>query len=613
MHLSFRAKIILYNIAALIICLVSVSFFITGAMQNYAVNNALEYLGAFSEEIQLIAAQEISVARERNIDLANIDSLTELASQLAVRFQTITASRVHIYGYSDAGVTIIADSASEADIEVETVEMESSYPAMEVNASFQSGQKAYVYTVLSGRSYLMYAVPILDGEDILGVVRIAYSIGMMDNLVTYTSGLFVVATIIAVVIIFIVLFWLNQRIMEPITEVTQMSRNMAKGDLDKRFVVFKTRDEVDLLRENFNQMADEIQKRIQDFEEKQAELTLMLSSVDSGVIALDQDGKIVMLNTKVKEFFGYEEMSDEGIQLAMLPELKELVAQLNEESELVRSVDLDEKSFSINVRRIDNEGIGIDVLIIINDITRDKMLMKEQNKFLSSISHELRTPLTTIIGYADMLKRRGTDNAEVTSKAMDVIYSEGGRLSRLVDDVLSMRNYEKMDFSMTFEDMDVSEALSEVIEQMRMRSMRYGIDIEYVSSPLPRIYGDYDRLKQVFINIIDNAIKYSYEGGRIKITALEDGKGYIHIDFRDHGIGVPRTMEEDVFKAFYRVDEERSRERGGVGLGLSIVRQIITKHGGDVMLTSKEGEGTLVSVILPSKKIKSTDAQGEDK
>ena len=227
-------------------------------------------------------------------------------------------------------------------------------------------------------------------------------------------------------------------------------------------------------------------------------------------------------------------------------------------------------------------------------------MKKEQNKFLSSISHELRTPLTTIIGYTDMLTRRGTDNADVTSKALETINKESQRLQRLVDDVLLMNKYEKIDFDMTFSDMDVDDVLNDVVEAMRIKSLRYGIDISYTATDLPPILGDYDRMKQVFINILDNAIKYSYEGGKINVTATANNE-HVQVDIRDYGIGVPEDMIENVFEAFYRVDEERSRERGGFGLGLSIVKQIILRHGGEVTLKSREGEGTLISVVLPAK------------
>jgi signal transduction histidine kinase len=208
-----------------------------------------------------------------------------------------------------------------------------------------------------------------------------------------------------------------------------------------------------------------------------------------------------------------------------------------------------------------------------------------------------------------MLNRRGTENTELTKKAIDTINKESQRLLRLVDDVLLMNKYDKLDFDMIFSDMDIDDVLNDVIEAMRMKSLKYGIDISYKATELPKILGDYDRIKQVFINVLDNAIKYSYEGGKINVTVTLNNNKYIQVDIRDYGIGVPNDMIDNVFEAFYRVDEERSRQRGGIGMGLSIVRQIIKSHGGEVVLSSQEGEGTLVSITLPTKNTQLTNQE----
>ena len=337
----------------------------------------------------------------------------------------------------------------------------------------------------------------------------------------------------------------------------------------------------------------------------------MLSSIDSGVVAIDDKDNIITLNESAKAMLGYENMPDENIKLPMLSEIGDVVLSLRKTNqEIIKEIEFNDKNLYVCAKFAGKSTMYIDVLVIIKDITKDKLIKKEQNKFLSSISHELRTPLTTIIGYTDMLNRRGTDNTELTSKALNTINKEGQRLLRLVDDVLLMNKYDKIDFDMIFSDMDVDDVLNDVVEAMRIKSLKYKIDISYTATELPKIFGDYDRIKQVFINILDNAIKYSYEGGKINVTATYNDK-YIQVDIRDYGIGVPEDMIGHVFQAFYRVDEERSRERGGFGLGLSIVKQIIKSHGGEISLSSKEGEGTLITVMLPAKPNQIIEQEGK--
>ncbi len=409
----------------------------------------------------------------------------------------------------------------------------------------------------------MYSMPIVIDNKVVGIVRNLYAMSAMDSMILYAKQTFVVATLIATAVIVMILLATYKKLMEPITDITKMSADMSAGDLSKRFVIYKSKDEINLLKHNFNQMADEITRRIDDYKEKQAELTLMLSNIDSGVIAIDEANQVITLNDSAQTMLGYDDVEKQNIKLSMLGEIEELVVLLRDTEETVyKEIEYGSRHLFVVCKYAGEAVESVDVIVVIRDITKDKKIVKEQNKFLSSISHELRTPLTTIIGYADMLVRRGTENTEVTHKALDTIGKEAQRLLRLVDDVMIINKYEKLDFDMVFSDLDVDDVLSEVIESMRIKSLKYGINIIYTAAETPLILGDYDRMKQVFINVLDNAIKYSYEGGRINVAASVVNQ-YVRIDIRDYGMGVPENMIGNVFEAFYRVDEERSREKGG--------------------------------------------------
>ncbi|NMC56816.1 MAG: HAMP domain-containing protein [Eubacteriaceae bacterium] len=595
MLISFRLRMYLYNIIILVISMVLIEVFVINTMERYSVNDAIKTLSAEADEISATSKQIIYQNNIYNID--RDVAFDENAMYFAEKYQLSTGRRIQVFNSSG---DLLADSGGDINSETVSKDDKQEYYA-EVYSALNSKKEAYMYTKINKENYVVYAIPIVVDESALGVIRTIYSMQSMDKLIHYTSLLFILATFIAILILIIIMMMSYKSLMGPINDITQMSRDMSEGVLDKRFVIYKSKDEINLLKDNFNKMADEITRRIYDYKEKQFELSLMLASIDSGVIAIDSDDNIITLNESAKSMLGYENIPDENIKLSMLNEIGDVVLNLRKTNqEVIKEIVFNDKNLYVCAKYAGKSTMYIDVLVIIKDITKDKLVKKEQNKFLSSISHELRTPLTTIIGYTDMLTRRGTDNTEITAKALNTINKEGQRLLRLVDDVLLMNKYDKIDFDMIFSYMDVDDVLNDVVEAMRIKSMKFGIDISYTATELPAIFGDYDRIKQVFINILDNAIKYSYEGGKINVTATSNDKN-IQVDIRDYGIGVPSDMIENVFEAFYRVDEERSRERGGFGLGLSIVKQIIKSHGGKVTLKSKEGEGTLITVILPAK------------
>ena len=194
--------------------------------------------------------------------------------------------------------------------------------------------------------------------------------------------------------------------------------------------------------------------------------------------------------------------------------------------------------------------------------------------------------------------RRGIDDVKVVEKSISLIRREGQRLLRLVDDLLNLSKFENIEFDLIKTQVDLIQLLDDVVSQMRVKGKKYKNDIQFNHTDIPKIYGDFDRLKQVFINIIDNSIKYSFPGDIIQIyaTRLEDD---VLVSIRDFGSGISKEDLDQIFEPFYRVDKVRSRNLGGSGLGLSIVKEIVEKHGGDVSIESQLEEGTLVNVRLP--------------
>ncbi len=222
-----------------------------------------------------------------------------------------------------------------------------------------------------------------------------------------------------------------------------------------------------------------------------------------------------------------------------------------------------------------------------------------QNDFISSVSHELRTPLTAIKGWSETLRQGGSSDEELMTKGLDVISSEAERLSGIVEELLDFSRMQGGHMTMRFGRMDVLAELEEAVVLFRERAKREEIDLVYVEAEnIPPITGDKDRLKQVFINVIDNAIKYSNPGGRVRIEAAQMG-GHVQIVVSDSGVGIPKSDLPNIKNKFYKAN----RTRPGSGIGLALADEIIRRHKGRLEIDSEEGVGTTVTITLPAAEI----------
>lgn len=234
-------------------------------------------------------------------------------------------------------------------------------------------------------------------------------------------------------------------------------------------------------------------------------------------------------------------------------------------------------------------------------VAREKKLKNMQRDFLNSVTHEFKTPLTSIIGYADLLKKYKEDEV-LLNEGIGVIRKEGERLYRLVEKVLYLSRMERYNFEPEMEEFALSKLVEEAVEGIRFKADQKGIGVSQNLKYTGLIKGDFSLLYRMMINLLDNAVKYSKEGGQVKVITdkIEDKEGYnqARIILKDNGIGISQKHLDKIFQPFYREDKGRSRKIGGDGLGLSIVMEIVKKHGGEIKINSKKGEGTEIIVIV---------------
>ncbi len=382
---------------------------------------------------------------------------------------------------------------------------------------------------------------------------------------------------------------LTRIIIYPIKELEEATAKILNGDLNNRAKVYNN-DEIGSLARSFNRMADELQVKINDSYDKQNKLEAILESMDSGVIAIDNYGKIMLINNYAKNLFGLKgeiigEKIEECIRDYDLLQFAKNIPEIDsKEIKLFHPVQRDLK---VKKAPIINGNIStMGIVITLSDITDIKRLENMRSQFVANVSHELKTPLTSIKGFSETLKY--VDDNETRKKFLDIINKEADRLSRLIHNILILSNIENMKVTKV-ETFNPLEVLQDVIDVISTESTVKGIEITLIDNYNGYLSGNRDKFYQLSMNLVDNAVKYSNENGKVKVELFEKNN-YFTMEVEDNGMGIPKDDLPRIFERFYRVDKSRSTK--GTGLGLAIVKHIVKLFNGEVDVYSKLGEGT---------------------
>jgi two-component system phosphate regulon sensor histidine kinase PhoR len=329
--------------------------------------------------------------------------------------------------------------------------------------------------------------------------------------------------------------------------------------------------------------------------------------MSSGLAAINMDYKIVLNNTNFSKLLG---LKDEDLEDRLFYEvirelsLFEIIEQAVKEQtyltdETVIRNDGEDRMIQISASPIfdkDRKNKALGTLLIITDITQIRKLENIRRDFVSNVTHELKTPLTSIRGFVDTLKNGAIDDKAVALRFLDIIDIETDRLSNLIQDILSLSEIESVVGDKNVGNYDLSEIVQEVLDIVPKDKDEVEIILEMAPN-LPDFSCNRDRIKQLFINLVDNSLKYT-DKGYVKITCFE-AHNFLNIIIEDTGIGIKHQYLSRIFERFYRVDKGRSRKMGGTGLGLSIVKHIVELYYGEITIDSEEGVGTKVQIKLP--------------
>lgn len=405
---------------------------------------------------------------------------------------------------------------------------------------------------------------------------------------------------IALIVIIYLGIRIATRYTKPIESATNVAIELAKGNYRARTTVDQM-DETGMLGTSINMLAENLQELVKTQEMQQDRLTALIENMGAGLILIDSRGYINLVNKGYIDIFQVnpaDKLNKLYYEVIDNKEICNLIAEVFRTEKKVGKqlhipLQIERRYFDVyGVPIIGINNVWKGVLLVFHDITELKNLEQMRKDFVANVSHELKTPVTSIKGFTETLLDGAKNNQETLDAFLSIILKESDRLQTLIHDLLELSKIEQQGFQLNIQNFDLCGLLDEVVALLAGKAEEKNIQMEF-SDDHDEVYidGDVDRLKQVFINLIGNAITYTPPNGKVAIV-LEGDNGNIRVHVKDSGVGIEKAEIPRIFERFYRVDWARSRNSGGTGLGLAIVKHLVEAHHGNISVISEIGKGS---------------------
>jgi two-component system phosphate regulon sensor histidine kinase PhoR len=446
-----------------------------------------------------------------------------------------------------------------------------------------------------------------DGE--VRIVRVAVPLTAVAASIGHLRRVVLLGIAAAALLGLVPALVLSRRMLRRIQRLVAFARRLAAGG-PASYLAPERPDDLGVLEAQLAEMARSVARTIASLRVERERLEAILRGMVEGVLVTDLAAVVALMNARARELLdlppGFDGRGRPLVELARDPELGEMTAELGAGAAIAsREVALGggTRVLQVNAAPLrEPGGKPFGFVLVLHDVTELKRLEVVRRDFVANVSHELRTPLTAIKGYAETLLGAAGDDRATARRFLEVIDRHCERLGRLTDDLLTLSDMELGRAALSRAPLAVGPAIADVLEILAERATRGQLEVGAEVDPrTPPIFADGDRLRQLLINLVDNAIKYTPGGGRVVVRAAPAAaSGMVAIAVEDTGIGIPAEDLPRLTERFFRVDKARSRALGGTGLGLAIVKHIVQAHSGTLAITSTLGAGTTVRVTLPA-------------
>lgn len=578
---SIRWRIAVPTILLLLVTLAGLSLYLSRFVRT-----------AYTADLRAQLLSEARLAGDALADLPG-DTTPDRLDSLADRWGPLLEARVTIMA---ADGTVLGDSHEDL------ARLDNHLSRPEVQEALASGEGSSTrFSATVGYDMLYAAVPVEVEGRVAAIVRVARPLRQVQvhtarlgrTILLVALGASLVAALLAVA--------MAGRITRPIRHLTQEAQRIAAGDLG-RPVVADSGDEVAQLAHAFNRMGTRLQERMGRLAEEQRLLSTVLSRMADGAIITDAGGRVRLINPAAARLLESPKDAAVGRSFAQVARNHQLVdlwraaSEAGEPREATIEVLRPNLFLRAIVTPLDADSTG-ETLTIVQDLTQVRRLETVRRDFVSNISHELRNPLASLKALVETLRDGAIEDPEAAKRFLNSAETEVDALTQMVQELLELSRIESGRVSLHPEPVTAKALLARPAERLRPQAERAGVAIETAVPPdLPLALADVERLQQVIINIVHNAIKFTPAGGRISLSAQAAGNEVV-LSIRDTGAGIPAKDLPRIFERFFKTD--RARSGGGTGLGLAIAKHIVQAHGGRIWAESVEGRGSAFHIALP--------------